>query len=47
MQANRGGYFLHLACQGGGAHPCPRQLRHCLWLWRRNFGKTPAIYSLV
>ena len=25
---NLGGVrFLHLACQGGGSHPCPRKLR--------------------
>jgi len=30
IQTNRGAHFLHLVCQGGGAHPCPRQLRHCV-----------------
>jgi len=23
IQGNRGDHFLHLACQGSGAHPCP------------------------
>jgi len=23
MKSLRGAHFLHLACQGGGAHPCP------------------------
>ena len=26
---SEGTHFLHLPCQGGGARPCPRQLRRC------------------